>query len=165
MNLVEATVDGGAVAFGGFRIPLPPLLSDTLPAGRMVLGLRPESFEDASFADPSLPQIDVVVGVVEELGSDSHVIFPIDAPRVDSEELRETREGEDESLLAGDQAVFNARVDPRTRASAGAPLRLAVDPTRFHFFDPATGENIGLRGEPDGRREEVAERAGSVARD
>ena len=165
MNLVEATVDGGAVAFGGFRIPLPPLLSDTLPAGRVVLGLRPESFEDASFADPSLPQIDVVVGVVEELGSDSHVIFPIDAPRVDSEELRETREGEDESLLAGDQAVFNARVDPRTRASAGAPLRLAVDPTRFHFFDPATGENIGLRGEPDGRREEVAERAGSVARD
>jgi multiple sugar transport system ATP-binding protein len=165
MNLVDAMVDGGAVEFGGFRLPLPPLFADTLPAGPVVLGMRPESFEDAAFADPSLPQIDVVVQVVEELGSDSHVIFPIDAPRVETEELRETREGEDESLLAGDRAVFNARVDPRTRASAGAPLRLAVDPTRFHFFDPATGENIGLRGEPGGDREKVPERAASGARD
>jgi multiple sugar transport system ATP-binding protein len=165
MNLVEAVVEGGAVEFGGFRIPLPPLLGETLPSGRVVLGIRPESFEDAAFADPSLPQIEVVVNVVEELGSDSHVIFPIDAPRVETEELRETREGEDESLLAGDHAVFNARVDPRTTASAGATLRLAVDATRFHFFDPGTGENIGLKAEPGGRRQEVAERAGSGARD
>jgi multiple sugar transport system ATP-binding protein len=165
MNLVEAVVDGGAVEFAGFRIPLPPLLGDSIPPGPVVLGIRPESFEDAAFADPSLPRLDVVVKVVEELGSDSHVIFPIDAPRVETEELRETREGEDESLLAGDRAVFNARVDPRTTASAGASLGLAVDPTRFHFFDPATGENIGLRGEgePAERRQELAERA--VARD
>jgi multiple sugar transport system ATP-binding protein len=165
MNLVEAVVDRGAVEFAGFRIPLPPLLGDSIPPGPVVLGIRPESFEDGAFADPSLPRLDVVVKVVEELGSDSHVIFPIDAPRVETEELRETREGEDESLLAGDRAVFNARVDPRTTASAGASLGLAVDPTRFHFFDPATGENIGLRGEgePAERRQELAERA--VARD
>jgi multiple sugar transport system ATP-binding protein len=151
MNLVEAGVEGGAVEFGGFRIPLPPLLGDTLPAGRVVLGVRPESFEDVAFADPSLPQIDVTVTVLEELGSDTHVIFPIEAPRVETDEIRETREGEDELLLAGDQAIFNARVDPRTAASPGSPLRLAVDPARFHFFDPESGENIGLRQEPSGQ--------------
>jgi multiple sugar transport system ATP-binding protein len=156
MNLVEAVVEGGAVEFGGFRIPLPPLLGDTLPAGRVVLGIRPESFEDVSFADPSLPQIDVTVQVLEELGSDSHVIFPIDAARVETDELRETREGEDELLLAGDQAVFNARVDPRTAASPGSPLRLALDPARFHFFDRETGENIGLRREAPARVREAA---------
>jgi multiple sugar transport system ATP-binding protein len=155
MNLVEALVDGGAVEFGGFRIPLPPLLGDTLPTGPVVLGVRPESFEDIAFADPSLPQINVTVKVLEELGSDTHVIFPIDAPRVETDEIRETREGEDESLLVGDQAMFNARVDPRTAASPGAPLRLTVDPARFHFFDPETGENIGLRREPSAHREEV----------
>jgi multiple sugar transport system ATP-binding protein len=148
MNLVEAVVEGGAVEFGGFRIPLPPLLGDTLPGGPVVLGIRPESFEDVAFADPSLPQMDVTVQVLEELGSDTHVIFPIDAPRVETDELRETREGEDELLLAGDKAVFNARVDARTAASPGSPLRLAVDPARFHFFDRETGENIGLRQEP-----------------
>ncbi len=157
MNLVEAVVEGGAVEFGGFRIPLPPLLGDTLPTGRVVLGIRPESFEDAAFADPSLPQIDMTVKVLEELGSDTHVIFPIDAARVETDEIRETREGEDELLLAGDQAVFNARVDPRTAASPGSPLRLAVDPARFHFFDPETGENIGLKRETPARVRETAQ--------
>jgi multiple sugar transport system ATP-binding protein len=111
----------------------------------VVLGIRPESFEDAAFADSSLPQIDVDVKVLEELGSDTHVIFPIDAPRVETEELRVVREGEEDLLLARDQAFFNARVDPRSTASPGASLRLAVDASRFHFFDPDTGENIGLR--------------------
>jgi multiple sugar transport system ATP-binding protein len=129
----------------------------------VVLGIRPESFEDTAFADPSLPQIDVVVDVLEELGSDSYVIFTIDAPRVDTEEVRKTLEGEDATLLAGDRAVFHARVDPRTEAAVGAPLRLAVDPARFHFFDSATGENIALRQEPRPDRQEVRERASSEA--
>ena len=163
MNLVEAVVEDGAVEFGGFRIALPPLLADSIPSGRSVLGIRPESFEDAAYADPSLPQIEVVVNVLEELGSDSHVIFAIDAPRIETEELRETREGEDELLLAGDRAVFNARVDPRTAASGGAPLRLAVDPARFHFFDRVSGENIALRREPGEGRHEAEARAGSGA--
>jgi multiple sugar transport system ATP-binding protein len=100
----------------------------------------------------------VTVKVLEELGSDTHVIFPIDAARVETDELRETREGEDELLLAGDQAVFNARVDPRTAASPGSPLRLAVDPARFHFFDRESGENIGLGQEQSAPREEVEQR-------
>jgi multiple sugar transport system ATP-binding protein len=159
MNLVEACVEGGAVEFAGFRIALPPLLADTVPDGPVVLGIRPESFEDAAFADASLPQIDIKVDVLEELGSDSHAIFAIDAPRVETEELRETREGEDDSLLAADHALFNARIDSRSTATAGSPLRLAIDPARFHFFDRETGENIGLRRRSSDRPEEdVAER-------
>jgi multiple sugar transport system ATP-binding protein len=162
MNLVEAVVQGGAVEFAHYRIALPSLLADSVPTGPVVLGIRPESFEDAAYADPSLPRIDVVVNVVEELGSDSHVIFSIDAPRVDTEEVRESREGADESLLAGDRAVFNARVDPRTAAAGGAPLRLAVDPARFHFFDRHSGENIALRQEPGEDRQEVPARQTSA---
>ena len=33
-------------------------------------GIRPEAFEDAAFADPSLPQLDVTPAVLEDLGSD-----------------------------------------------------------------------------------------------
>ena len=141
MNLVEAEVAGGAVTFGGYQIPLPEVLRGSVPDGRVVLGARPEAFEDAAFADPSLPQIDVDVTVVEELGSDTHVVFPVDAPRVETEELRGATADED-ALLAEDRAVFNGRVDPRTAASAGLRLRLVVDPMRFYFFDPATGENL-----------------------
>jgi multiple sugar transport system ATP-binding protein len=31
-----------------------------------------------------------------------------------------------------------ARLNPRTSAEAGRPLRVAVDAERLHFFDPET---------------------------
>jgi multiple sugar transport system ATP-binding protein len=134
MNLVEAEIQDGAIAFGGFRIPV----SEAPAASRTVVGIRPESFEDAAFADPSLPQVEVEVQVVEDLGADAHVIFQVDAPPVDVSEVREAA-GDEEALLLADRAVFTARVHPETSAQVGRTLRLAVDPARFHFFDPATG--------------------------
>ena len=53
MNLVEATVESGAVRFGGLSIPL----------------------------DPALPRIEVRVDVLEQLGADTHAFFRIDARR------------------------------------------------------------------------------------
>src|SRR5712691_4276780 len=83
MNLVEASVDGDAVEFGGFRIPFSPGYAPRARGGRVVLGIRPEAFEDDAFAEASLPRIDVTPTVIEELGSDAHVIFPVEAPPVD----------------------------------------------------------------------------------
>jgi multiple sugar transport system ATP-binding protein len=148
MNLVEAEVADGALAFAGYRIALPPALAPG--AGRVIAGLRPEAFEDGAFADPALPRIDVQVEVVEELGADTHVIFALDAPRVDVSEVREAA-GDEDALVAVEGAVFTARVDPGTKARPGAPLQLAVDPSRFHYFAPKTG----LRLEP-GRLPEPA---------
>jgi multiple sugar transport system ATP-binding protein len=136
MNLVEAEVAGGELRFGGYALPLPA--TGAPPAGHVIAGLRPEAFEDAAFADPSLPQIDVQVGVVEELGADTHVLFTVAAPRVEVSEVREAA-GDDDALVAVEGSLFTARVDPGTAARPGAPLRLAVDPSRFHYFDPESG--------------------------
>jgi multiple sugar transport system ATP-binding protein len=147
MNLVEADVAGGELRFGGYAIPLAAAAAP--PTGRVVAGLRPEAFEDGAFADPSLPRLDVRVEVVEELGADTHVLFSVDAPRVDVAEVREAA-GDEDALAAVEGSLFTARVDPATAARPGAPLRLAVDPSRFHYFSPETG----LRLEPS--RERVA---------
>jgi multiple sugar transport system ATP-binding protein len=144
MNLVEATIDADSVSFAGFRLPLDRAHKPArAPNGRVILGIRPESFEDAAFAEPGLPVIDVSVTVLEEVGSDAHVIFPVDAPRVDASDLRAARDEEDETLLADTTgALFNARVDPRTSARRGASLTLAVEPAQFYFFDPVTGDSL-----------------------
>jgi multiple sugar transport system ATP-binding protein len=136
MNLVEAEVVGGQVRFGGYAIPLPE--AGAPPAGHVVVGLRPEAFEDGAFADPSLPRMDVKVEVVEELGADTHVLFSVAAPRVEVSEARAAAGEEDEALMAVEGSLFTARVDPGTSAKPGAPLRLAVDASRFHYFDPET---------------------------
>jgi multiple sugar transport system ATP-binding protein len=143
MNLVDGRIEDSHVELAGFRLPLAG--SGELPAGRVIVGVRPEAFEDAAFADPRLPVIDVEVAVIEELGSDTHVIFPIDAPPVDSEALLVREQREEELILGGDHAVFNARVDARSAAAPGAALRLALDPARLHFFDPDTGANLAPR--------------------
>jgi multiple sugar transport system ATP-binding protein len=141
MNLVEATVANGLVSFAGWELPLDPARRPERE-GRVILGIRPEAFEDAAYADPTLPTIDVDVLVLEELGSDTHVIFPLDAPKVEAEELRAAADHEDEALLADDQSLWNARVASRTEARAGAPLRLAVDNSQLYFFDPETGASL-----------------------
>ena len=138
MNLVEASLDGEEVRFGQFRAPLDRVRRP--PAGQsFVLGLRPETFEDATFGLGGMPAIDVEIEVVEEVGSDTYVFFQVDAPRITAETLEAS---DDDQLLREDKTLFSARVDPRTDARVGQRLRLALDPARFHFFDAASGESL-----------------------
>jgi multiple sugar transport system ATP-binding protein len=140
MNLVEATVADGRAAFAGWDLPLDPARRPR--DGRVILGLRPESFEDASLADGDLPTVEVDVAVVEELGSDSHVIFPIEAPRVEAEELRAAVDDEEDALIADDRSMWNARVSSKADAEPGQRIRLALDPAELYFFDPETGASL-----------------------
>ena len=142
MNLVEAVTDGDTVAFGQYRVPLDSLRRPAgRPPGRVVLGIRPETFEDASLASSDLPSIEVTVAVLEELGSDAHVFFHVDAPRINAESL-EADDSDDATLVAEPSTLMNARVDPRTSARVGGIVRLALDPSRFHFFDACTGASL-----------------------
>jgi multiple sugar transport system ATP-binding protein len=142
MNLVEATVENDTIAFGQFRVPLSPARRPLHGVTEVVLGIRPEVFGDAAFSQTQLPRIEVTVDVLEELGSDSHVLFHVAAPRV-TIEMRGATSDED-TILAENDSLFTARVDPATQARAGQSLALAVDPAKFHFFDLRTGESLLL---------------------
>ena len=141
MNLIDAELGGGQVSFADVSFELP----DSSPAaerrGRMIVGIRPTDFEHGASADPSLPRVRVSPDVVEDLGSEHHVIFTLDAPRVSVEAVRAaTDEGDDEGkLFAEDRAVFTAVLDDRRRVSTTSDVELAIDHRRLHFFDPATG--------------------------
>jgi multiple sugar transport system ATP-binding protein len=143
MNLIDANVDNGRVTFANIGFDLP----DESPAadlhGRLTLGIRPTDFDHAASADPHMPRIRVKPDVVEDLGSEHHVIFTLDAPRVTAEAVRAASdEREDEGkLFADDRAVFTAAVDAR-RTIASDEVELAIDHTRLHFFDPATGLSL-----------------------
>jgi multiple sugar transport system ATP-binding protein len=145
MNLAAGRVEGDSVTIADIRIPLDrERRPQGAPDGEVVVGIRPEAFEDVAFAPPGLPQLDVDVAVVEELGSDAFVFFEVDAPRVYVEGALSDEEDDAATLLAdeGERALFGARVDPRTAAKVGGRIRLAVDPSRLYFFSPATGESL-----------------------
>jgi multiple sugar transport system ATP-binding protein len=142
MNLVEATIEGDKIAFGQFRMPLAPGRRPPHGVAHVMLGIRPEAFDDAAFSSTQLPRVEVTVDVLEELGSDSHVFFRVAAPRVTIETRDAT--SDDATILAEHDSLFIARVDPATKAGVGEPLELTLDPAKFHFFDVETGRSLLL---------------------
>jgi multiple sugar transport system ATP-binding protein len=160
MNLVEATIDrnnGGYVAkLGSQQLTLDeqtvkarPKLSDY--AGRqVVLGIRPESLEDARL-EPDIPEDRHIKGVVvlrEPLGSEIVAHFEVDAPPALTEDVRElARDVGQESTVqaAGEEsgkAVMVGRFGPRSRIKNGDTIDVAVDTSAVHLFDPETGAGI-----------------------
>jgi multiple sugar transport system ATP-binding protein len=152
MNLVEAKLDGDSVVFGSERIPLDPGRQPARRGGPVILGIRPEAFEDIEFARPGLPTLHCTVTVLEELGGDAQVFFLVDAP---PSGVGRAGSGEGE-LLADGGTLFTARIDPRTQTGVGHRLCLAVDPAGFHFFDPESGKTLLPAASTEPRLEPVA---------
>jgi multiple sugar transport system ATP-binding protein len=155
MNFATAELvrdDGPAVTFAGLRLPVP---AEVLAARaglegyfgkKVIVGIRPSDFEDTTFADESWARVPVTAGVTEELGSEIHVIFTIDAPPVEHASLSDAAraDGEEEeteavAALAGGKSLWTARVSARSAARPGAAMELGIDTRRLHFFDPDTG--------------------------
>jgi multiple sugar transport system ATP-binding protein len=149
MNLVEAAVAGDKLEFGSYHLPVPPGAELDAYNGRtVILGIRPSDFQDADvWHDERLPVVEVTADVVEDLGSEAHVLFTVDAPPVQVEGVDEDPEaGTPIPLVAAEgTGVFTAAVDAKTTAQPGRRVRLSVNPARFHFFDRETGQVIRTR--------------------
>ena len=88
--------------------------------------------------------------MVEQLGSETHLIFGIDAPPVMADAVQAASEAytdDDGKLFAGEErAMFTASVDGK-RPIGGGELELAVDFTALHCFDPESGDALAVRRE------------------
>ncbi|MGH3300681.1 MAG: ABC transporter ATP-binding protein [Streptosporangiaceae bacterium] len=155
MNFTAARLvrDGGPVAvFGGYELAVPDKLFqaraglDSYLGREVILGIRPSDFEDAELAEPGWPRMTVQSSVTEELGSEIHVIFTIDAPPVKHASISDARadDGEDGTIpLTGNKTLWTARVAARSSLKPGSAATLAVNTANLQFFDPATGLAIG----------------------
>jgi multiple sugar transport system ATP-binding protein len=123
MNLLPATVDGGAVRLGDYVLPLTASTLAKLPP-QLTVGLRPEDFQIVPAG--GLP---VEVVVVEHLGSDSYAHGKVALGAND-------HDGDRPSLGASNVVV---RVPSRREVAKGDQLQVAVDGGDIHLFDTATG--------------------------
>ncbi|ADB51354.1 ABC transporter ATP-binding protein [Conexibacter woesei] len=157
MNLVEAIFEqangGFAVRLGDQRLGLPQDLVDARPAlsewvGReLVLGIRPESLEDAAETGADTPsdrRLRAQVTLREALGSEVDIHATIAARPARTDEVKEL--AADKGLQSLDaeaaEATIVGRLAPRSKAAEGDAIELAVDTTALHFFDPESGLGI-----------------------
>jgi multiple sugar transport system ATP-binding protein len=159
MNMLPSrlTSENGSVyaQLGRNDVQLPESLLAARPALRtyvgrdVVVGIRPEDMEDAAFTSASTTfPLDVRVSLAEPMGSEIIAHFPIDAkPLVESASVAAARGGEAEDDAArllqlagsnGGGALLTARLNTRSRAHSGEPLRVTLDLERLHFFDAET---------------------------
>ena len=160
MNLVEATIerrDGKLVAgVGSQELTLGDEVLKARPATeryvgqKVILGIRPESLEDASLA-PEIPDDRHIKGVLvlrEPLGSEIIAHFEVDAPPALTEDVRElARDVGHEGTVAapeeGDtKTTLVGRFGPRSRVRNGDVIDVAVDTSSVHLFDLETSQGI-----------------------
>jgi multiple sugar transport system ATP-binding protein len=118
--------------------------------GRVVLGVRPESFEDAATSGerPGHVAVTANVDVLESTGSDvyAHLSLNGHGPSAADEpllrELAQATAAEDPEVALATGSELVARVGVSHSLAEGQPGRLFVDTRRIHLFDPATGLRI-----------------------
>jgi len=153
MNFMAGTLENGMVRtpLGDFR------LGDRLRrevesagAGReVIVGLRPENFEDASLVSADSRQYGITfrtgIDVLESMGSDVYVYFTRGPEQgVNAAELEELARdsGRADTGASGDTLV--ARLDAATGVREGQDAELWVDARAMHIFDPSSGRNLSL---------------------
>jgi multiple sugar transport system ATP-binding protein len=154
MNFMPAEIEGGRV-----RLPIGEAELEEARGradGRVVAGLRPESFEDASMIDDELKrrrgvEIEAEIDLVESLGSDLYAYFHVESEGVESEQLADLAEesiGETGAagLREGEEQIV-ARLDPASKIKRRERARLWADTSKLHLFDPESGESLTRRRE------------------
>jgi multiple sugar transport system ATP-binding protein len=113
----------------------------------VILGIRPESFEDAALVPADARGNGITfraaVDVVESMGSDVFAYFSLEGDEmVASEELEELARDSGRADIGGSADQIVARLDAATGIREGAEAELWADTRAIHVFDPASGENL-----------------------
>ncbi len=125
MNIMDLDITDDGVVIGGHVVRLP---RETVAAVQaedattITLGFRPESLEPVSAAEGG---IEILVNVVEELGSDAYCYG--------------TLAGHDPAR--GDVDLI-ARLDPRELPQRGENITLRIRDGELHAFSPVTGHRL-----------------------
>jgi multiple sugar transport system ATP-binding protein len=153
MNFVPATVEEGKLRTALGDIPLNGPLTKALErsgASRdLIVGIRPEDFEDASLVTADARQDGVrfqaTVDVRESMGSDVYVYFAKELGQgMAASELQELAQDSGRADTGATGETIVARLDAATRLREGEDAELWLDARKIHVFDPATGQNLAL---------------------
>jgi multiple sugar transport system ATP-binding protein len=119
MNLLAGKVGDEGAAYGPLVVPLTPAQRAASTSDAVTIGVRPEDWRIVGEGG-----IEVVVAVVEELGSEAFLYCTDPAAEV----------------VTHQQLV--ARAEGLAATQAGERIRLAPRPDRVHLFDTATGARL-----------------------
>jgi multiple sugar transport system ATP-binding protein len=159
MNFLPSRVEDNALRTPLGDIPLTGRLRHALERADaprdLLVGIRPESFEDAALVPAAARDSGLTfrasIDVLESMGSDVFVYFTKEfLSDVNADELRELAEDSGTADTGASGESITARLDTETTAREGQESELWADVRTMHIFNPATGANITLDDGADG---------------
>ncbi len=140
---------GGQIVDGRVRLPFgeAPVPRGVQGGGEVIVGVRPEDFEDARFSPQGHEGLtfEAPIEVVESMGSETYAYFKFEGGKVDSAELAEDLGiAETPSASGGTDSAAVARLNPESDVREGGRACLWMDAGKLHLFDPHDGSNLAL---------------------
>jgi multiple sugar transport system ATP-binding protein len=152
MNFMPAEVADGKIKLPLGEIDPSHIEGLELPReGKVVAGIRPENFEDASIVGDATKgergiTFEADIDLVESLGSDLFAYFHIESEGVQSDQLADlVGERLAETGAAGlreGQEQIVARLEPTSKVRRREKAELWADTRKLHLFDPESGERL-----------------------
>jgi multiple sugar transport system ATP-binding protein len=152
MNFMVAEISGGKISLPIGEVDPAQIDGLELPAeGKVVAGIRPEHFEDATIvADATKAErgltFEAEIDMVESLGSDLYAYFHIESEGVQSDQLADlVGERLAETGAAGlreGQEQIVARLEPTSKVKRRETAQLWADTAKLHLFDPESGKRL-----------------------
>jgi len=154
MNFLPATLEEGVfhTALGEFA--LTDELRGALTSGNapreLIVGIRPEHFEDSALVEDHQKAHGSVftaqVEVLESMGSDKYVYFSVEGEQAVSDELAElAADAGTSDVPGGDSGTLVTRLSSASTARQGRPSEVWVDTSKIQVFDPSNGRNLTVR--------------------
>ncbi len=145
MNFLPARISDGSLETALGRVPLSGCQLRALERRsgeprECIVGIRPESFEDAALAGREGVTFVATVDILESMGSEKFAYFKLDNAGTKNEPLAQLSRDAGWEDARQDQII--AKIDARSEAREGARLNVWLDSERMHLFDPRTGESL-----------------------
>jgi multiple sugar transport system ATP-binding protein len=142
MNFLPARLAAGTLRtpFGDTSLPERVRARLTANGAEVIVGMRPEHFEDARIEGDELParmRFRATADVVESMGSDKYVYFDVRAQEVHTAELDELAAdaGIEDLPSHGEGRQVVARLSAESTVSSGDEVELSLDTSQIKLFD------------------------------
>ena len=150
MNFLPGTVENDELSTALGRLPLAGRLRRALEAANspreVILGIRPEHFEDAALVEEHKRAAGGVfpaqVDVLESMGSDKYAYFSLDGDRASSAELEELAADAGTADLGSNGSQITTRLSAASSAAEGEEIDIWFDAEQVQVFDPSSGRNL-----------------------
>jgi multiple sugar transport system ATP-binding protein len=148
MNFLPGQLRGGGTvvtALGEAQLPdrVRQAVERSKSGGEIILGVRPEHFEEASMVgDMPGATFEAPIDIVESMGSDIYAYFSMKGEEAHSRDLDDLAKDTGNDLHAHGVVPVTARLDAAARVRRGQTARLWYDTSKVQVFDTETGQNL-----------------------